>query len=316
MIPLNFAIGAGMGLLLTALFIGFDVLFRRFNLRAFNISIIGLFVGYLMGLALTLIFSAILDISAASVTLGPRTIEIIEIGLFLFGIYLGTIMTLRSSDEIYISIPFVKLTPKAEKKKDILLDSTVLSDPRLIDLCTTGLLDHQLILPRFLIKELYADTEGHDEAAKESAKRSLDVIEKLEDLPNLSLRYNDTDFPEEQQIVLKLLRLARLLDANIITADITRMQNAETNGTRFINMHALSTALKPLTESGKVMKIKIQRPGKEPRQGVGYLEDGTMVVVNGGGDFINQTIDVTVLSVNHTTSGRIIFCNLLEDSSQ
>ncbi|GAB5410927.1 MAG: TRAM domain-containing protein [Chlamydiales bacterium] len=312
MVPMNFAIGAIMGLILITLLIGFDTLFRRFNLRAFNISIVGLFIGYLMGLALTLIFSAILDISAASATLLPKTIEIIEIGLFLFGVYLGMIMTLRSSDEIYISIPFVKLTPKAEKKKDTIVDSTVLSDPRLIDLCTTGLLDHQLILPRFLIKEFYAEAEGPDENIKARANLSLEVIEKLENLPNLSLRYNDTDFPEEPQTVSKLLRLSRLLDANILTADITRMQNAATNGTRFINMHALSSALKPLTESGKTMKVKIQRPGKEPRQGVGYLEDGTMVVVNGGGDFLEKTIDVTVLSVNHTSSGRIIFCNVMD----
>ncbi len=310
---INFATGAAMGLLLIALLIGFDLLFRRFNLRAFNIAILGLFIGYLMGLALTLIFDAILDISAASLALGPRSAEIIKIGLFLFGTYLGTLMVLRSSDEIYVSIPFVKLTPKTEKRKDILIDASVLADPRLIDLCTTGIFDHQLILPRFVIKDLYANAEGGDEDLRERAQRSLEVIQKLEELPYLDLRYNETDFPEVPDTPAKLLRLARLLDTNFLTADITRIQSSATNGFRFINLHSLSSALKPLTATGELIKIKIQRYGKEPRQGVGYLEDGTMVVVNGGGDYIGETIDVQVLSVKHTSAGRMIFCNTMDE---
>lgn len=305
----NIAIGLSLGGALSLALIGFDLLFKRFNLRAFNIALIGLFVGYLMGQALVLVLSAILDISAASVHLDPRVLEGIKIVLFLFGIYLGTLMTLRASDELSISIPFIRFTPVLHKKKDLLIDSSLLSDARILDFAGSGLIDSHLIIPRFLIKEFYIQLESSDEQKRHPAKRSLEIVKKLEALPGLDLRFNETDFPEVKDPTTKMIRLARLLDANILTADITRVQMAAVDGIRFINIHTLSNALKPLMQAGEHIRIKIQRYGKEPRQGVGYLEDGTMVVVNGGGDYIGETIDAKVLSVKHTTSGRMIFCN-------
>lgn len=311
----NALIGIGIGLIFSLLLIGFDTLFRRFNLRSFNIVVIGIFIGYLMGQALLLIFDAILELSSISITFQPHTLEIIKIALFLFGTYLGTIMTLRASDELYVSIPFVKFAPSSEKKKDLLIDVSVLSDARIIDLAATGLLDHQLVIPRFIIKDLYAQSEVSDEISKSKARRALDVVKKLEAIPSLELRFNETDFPEVKDTTGKLTRLARLLDANILSADISRVQMASVEGIRIVNIHALSNALKPLMQTGEFIKIKIQRYGKEPRQGVGYLDDGTMVVVNGGGNYIGEVIDAQVLSVKHTSSGRMIFCNASDDES-
>ena len=150
-------------------------------------------------------------------------------------------------------------------------------------------------------------------SSKNKARRCLDVIKKLESVPALEIKINDTDFPDVKEMQGKLIRLARLLDANLLTADINRIQMASIEGIRVINMHALSNALKPLMQAGEYIKIKIQRYGKEPRQGVGYLDDGTMVVVNGGGNYIGETIEAKVLSVKHTTSGRMIFCNAVDD---
>jgi uncharacterized protein YacL len=311
----NAVIGIVLGAVFGLLLIGFDIAFKKFNLRSFNIAIIGIFIGYLMGQALVLVFDAILDISRVSIILQPQTLEIIKIALFLFGTYLGTIMTLRASDELYVSIPFIRFSPTTEKKKDLIIDSSVLSDARIIDAAATGLLDHQLIIPRFVIKELYALAEIGDEMTKVKARRSLEVIKKLETLPGLELRFNDTDFPDVKETQGKLLRLARLLDANLLTADISRIQMALIEGIRVINIHTLSNALKPLMQAGEFIEIKIQRYGKEPRQGVGYLDDGTMVVVNGGGNYIGDTIDAKVLSVKHTTSGRMIFCNAVDEDS-
>jgi uncharacterized protein YacL len=309
----NLGWGVLLGVILGCLLIGFDLLFKRFNLRAFNIAIVGLFVGYLMGQALVLILSAVLDISAASVHLKPQVLEVVKIALFLFGIYLGTLMTLRASDELYVSIPFVKFTPTAHKKKDLIVDGSVLSDARIIDMAASGIIDNHLIIPRFLIKELYAAAEGADEMTRRVAKRALEVAKKLEGMEELELRYNDTDFPDVKDPMSKMVRLARLIDANILTADISRIQMAAIEGVRVINLHSLSNALKPLMQAGEHIKIKIQRYGKEPRQGVGYLDDGTMVVVNGGGQYIGETIDAQVLSVKHTTSGRMIFCNASDE---
>jgi uncharacterized protein YacL len=310
----NIALGSGLGFSFGLLLIGFDTLFRRFNLRAFNIAILGMFLGYLMGQALVLILDSVLAINTAS-SLQPQTIQIIKISLFLFGIYLGTILTLKAADEIHVSIPFVKFAPLAQKKKDLLIDLSVLSDARVIDLASTGLLDHQLVIPRFLVKEVYTQSEIGDEMAKSRARRCLDIIKKLEAISTLELRYNDSDFPEIKEINGKLVRLARLLDANMLTSDTSRIQMASVEGIRIINLNTLSNALKPLMQTGEFIKIKIQRYGKEPRQGVGYLDDGTMVVVNGGGQFLGDTIDAQVLSVKHTSSGRMIFCNALDEEN-
>lgn len=314
--PVNLGLGILWGAVLGGALIGFDILFKRFNLRSFNIAILGLFFGYLMGQALVLIFNAVLDISTASIHLDAKILEIIKIALFLFGIYIGTLMTMRACDELYISIPFVRLAAIAQKKRDLVIDNSVLADARIIDLAASGLVDKHLIIPRFLVKDLYASAEVPDEMTRGKSKRALEVLKKLEAIPELELRYNETDFPEVKDPLAKMVRFARLLDANVLTADISRIQTAAIEGVRFINIHALSNALKPLMQAGEQIKIKIQRYGKEPRQGVGYLDDGTMVVVNGGGAFIGEVVDAQVLSVKHTSSGRMIFCNVLDEEGQ
>jgi len=311
----NALIGVLIGLIFGLLLIGFDTFFRRFNLRSFNIAIIGLFIGYLMGQALVLIFDSILDLSSMPRALTSQALEIIKIALFLFGTYLGAIMTLRASDEVYISVPFVKFAPTSQKKRDLLIDMSVLVDARIIDVCSTGILDHHLVIPRFVIKELYAQIETGDENSRKKAKRCLESVKKIEEMPHLNLRFNETDFPEIKDMTSKFIRLARLIDANILTADISRVQMASIEDVQIINLHSLSNALKPLMETGELIKIKVQRYGKEPRQGIGYLDDGTMVVVNGGGDFIGEIIDAQVLSVKHTSSGRMMFCNAFEEGA-
>lgn len=308
--------GVGVGLLFSLLLVSFDTLFKKLSLRTFNVAIVGIFVGYLMGQSLILLFNSVMDISRLSMLLQTPTIDVIKIGLLLFGTYFGTLTTLRAADEFYLSIPFVKFVPSAHKKKDLLIDFSALSDGRVIDLATTGLLDHQLVIPRFLIKEIYGQTEVGDEMSRSKARRALEVVKKLEGIPHLELRFNDTDFPEVKDLQGKLTRLARLLDANIITSDSSKLQTPYLEGIRTINLHALSSALKPLMQAGELIKIKIQRYGKEPRQGVGYLEDGTMVVVNGGGEYIGELIAAHVLSVKHTSSGRMIFCNVQEEDEE
>lgn len=309
----NALLGVGLGIGFTMLLYVFDTFFRRFNLRSFNVAVVGLFFGYLMGQALVLVLDAVVNLTAVSI-ISTQVLDLVKISIFLFGLYTGTLMTMRSSDEIHISIPFVKLSPLTHKKKDLLVDVSALADARIIDVATTGLFDSQLIIPRFAIKELYAQAEVGDEVNKAKARRALEVIKKLEGIPSLDLRFNDTDFPEVKDGTAKLIRLSRLLDSNILTADISRVQMSGLEGVRVINMHVLSNTLKPLMQTGEIIKIKIQRYGKEPRQGVGYLEDGTMVVVNGGGDFIGDIIDSQVLSVKHTSSGRMIFCNAFEEN--
>lgn len=308
----NLIVGLISGLVVGFILISTDVVLKRFNLRSFNIAVLGIFFGYLMGQALMLVLSSALDITTLAIT--PQAMTLIRTVVYLLSIYLAMVMTARASEELHVSIPFIKFKPTSLKKKDIVIDSSILMDSRIIDLATSGLLDNHLILPRFIMKELYAASESTDESAKARARRCLDVIKKLESIPTLDLRYADTDFPEIKEPMAKVIRLARLLDANVITADINRVQQASIEGIRVINIHMLSNALKPLTQTGEYINIKIQRYGKEARQGVGYLDDGTMVVVNGGAEYIGEIIKAQVLSVKHTSSGRMIFCNSTEES--
>lgn len=308
----HIGIGLLLGTALAGTLIGLDVFFRRFNLRSFNLAGLGLFFGFLFGKALVLVLGAILQISAPSIQIDATTLEILQITLFLFGVYMGTVFTLRAADEIHISIPFVRFAPQTQKRKDLLADLPLLCDARIVDLASSGLVDHQLIIPKFVTKELYELAESPEEASRHRGKRGLDVLKRLSSLPEFGLRHSDTDFPEVKDPLIKLLRLARLLDANILSGDTKSMQIPSAEGVKIVHLSALSNALKPLMQTGENIKIKIQRHGKEPRQGVGYLEDGSMVVVNGGGEFLGETIEVRVLSVKHTSSGRIVFCNALD----
>ncbi len=270
------------------------------KLLSFNTALLGLFIGYLMGLVLLSIFDLIVSLAS----LPQNTLlSSCEIAFFLVALSLGVILTTRGSKEFAFSIPFVKFSKVNPKTKEIILDITALSDPRIIDLAATGLLDGRLILPRFLLNDLYAQEEAHQQA--------LENLRKLKSFPELHLTFHDTDFSELKENNQKVLRLSRLLSADILMAG--QKLESPLDDAKIINLHALAIAFKPLMQRGEYLQTKIQRHGKEERQGVGYLEDGTMIVVNGGGDYIGKTIKACVLSIKHTTTGRMIFCNVASE---
>lgn len=302
-------VGSGMifGLMITAL----ARYFERFSLRVFNIAALGLIFGYIMGQGVLLILEAVLELAAMPIDLAA--LGLVKTLVFLACIYLSMVFTVRAAEEINLSIPFVQFNPNAQKKKDILADTSILLDTRLIDVAASGLLDNFLVIPRYLLNELHVQAESEDEMIKGRARRAIEVLKKLEAMPTLGMRYTDTDLPDIKDPVLKLSRVARLIDANVLTADISRIQQSEVEGVRIVNINSLANSLKPVAQAGEYITIKIQRYGKEPRQGVGYLEDGTMVVINGGAEFIGESIRARVLSVKHTSSGRMIFCNAAEE---
>lgn len=310
-IMINLGIGVACGLLFCFLLSLTDFMFQSISLKSMNLTAIGLLFGYILGQAMILAFSGLLGL--ASIVISPELLGLIQGVILLFSFYTGVHLTFRAAEEIYVSIPFVKLKPTTQKKKDFLLDISILTDSRMIDLVSSGFLDSHLILPRFVMKQLYEMAESQNEVQKSKARRALEVVKKMEEMSNLDLRYNETDFPEVKDIQGKLVRLARLLEANLLTADMSQIEQSSIEGVRVINIHTIAKALKPLTQSGEFIQIKVQRYGKEARQGIGYLDDGTMVVINGGAEFIGETIKVQVLSVKHTSSGRMIFCNATEE---
>ncbi|MFA6916651.1 MAG: hypothetical protein WC222_09660 [Parachlamydiales bacterium] len=311
-LPAYILIGGISGLFFALLLIGLEILVKKTaTLRGYNVLTIGLLFGILLGTTIQGLLGVIL--TSTNFALSPQITAVLHAVIYLASCYFAVILTAQASQELYISIPFLKFKPTTPAKKDLLLDISVLHDPRLIDLAASGLLDNLVLLPNFIVKELQEQCEDNeDDIVRTRARRSLEVIDKLEALPHLNLRYTDVDFHEIKDPITHLARVARHLDCNILTADINRVQQANIEGLRIVNIHSLSNALKPLTQTGEYMGIKIQRYGKEARQGVGYLDDGTMVVVNGGAAFIGDTIRTQVLSVKHTSSGRMIFCNALD----
>jgi uncharacterized protein YacL len=276
-----------------------DSILKQLSLQKLNLFLFGTLVGYFLYKASSYFLSPFIEN-----LLFPFE-NITALGLLLISSYLGISITFRSQQELAISLPFIRLKSTQGSQRLLIMDTSLVLDQRFIDLATTGLLDNCLILPKFILQEI--------QQSKQS-KQGLDVIKRLEDMEHISLTHNNTDFTDLEEPKEKLTRLANLLSASVLTGDPSPLQHRSASETvRFISISALATALKPTNQTGDFIQIKIQRYGKEPRQGIGYLDDGTMVVINGGGDFIGKIIKASVLSVKHSSTGRIIFCNVSEE---
>lgn len=306
------ALGAVSGLLLSGLLFFIERLFKKNALLSLNLIALGLLFGFVAAKAILLFFDAL--VGSDLIQISSQASSFISLCVYLSSAYLGIVFTKQSAEEINFSVPFIKFNAIQQKKKDILVDPLTLLDPRLIDLANSGLLDHQLLIPRYAIKELQIQSETGDDAAKFKAKKALEALRKLESTPNLELRYTNKNSPDIQDHHLKLVKIARQSDANILTADLSKIHQSEMEGLKVIDINFLSHVLKPTTTAGEHLQIKVLRYGKEPRQGVGYLDDGTMVVINGGAEFMGQTIKALVLSVKSTPAGRMIFCNTTEET--
>jgi len=296
-----------LGIFTLALCFIFENLLKKTKLLSFNSTALGLFVGIFLGKSFSLIIDQVIPQSLNSMILS----SFIKFPFFLTGVYLGTILTVKNAEQIYFSIPFIRLNHKKTNKKSLLLSSSALADPRVIDLFSSGIIDH-IIVPKFIIEKAQSSIE--DESEDQNYRKILGVCKKLQEIPNLEIEFSDLNFSDISEDE-KLSRTAKITDSKILTADINNTKEKCSSDIPIINIHSLSNALKPLMFAGERLQITIQRCGKEPRQGVGYLEDGAMVVVNGGGDFIGEKIETTVLSVKHTSSGRIIFCNAVEKNA-
>lgn len=309
-LPANILLGILLGCGFSLGMIALEKAFKNVGIRSLTTLIFGSFLGVLFAQGILLLFDPLLKISSSSL---PYK-EILSTVIYLGSVYLSLIIVAKGSDQIYFSIPFVKFQAMQENKKDFLLDSSVLCDTRLIDLAASGLVNNLLVMPRFVLNQLHAQYEKGGEIEKHRAKRCLETLKKLQQMPALALRYHEGEMPGSESEMEKVLQLARSIDANVFTSDMSEIQQSTVQDITVVRFQKLCQTLKPLAYSGEQLSIKVQRYGKEPRQGVGYLEDGTMVVVNGGAEFIGETILAQVLSVKHSQSGRIIFCNALEDS--
>jgi uncharacterized protein YacL len=196
-----------------------------------------------------------------------------------------------------------------------ILDTSVIIDGRIADLCDTGFMDGTLVIPQFVLKELQLVADSSDSMKRNRGRRGLDILQKIQKMNGVDVVISDLDFPEVREVDLKLIELARNLPAKIVTNDFNLNKVAQLRGVAVLNINELANALKPVVLPGEIMKVFILKEGKEYNQGVAYLDDGTMVVVDNARKMISKTIDIVVTSVLQTTAGKMIFGRYLDPTS-
>ena len=188
-----------------------------------------------------------------------------------------------------------------------ILDTSVIIDGRIADVCETGFVDGTLVIPQFVLKELQLVADSADSMKRNRGRRGLDILQKIQKMSGVEVSISDLDFPDVREVDLKLIELARALQGKIVTNDFNLNKVAQLRGVDVLNVNELANSLKPVVLPGEVMKVFILKEGKEYNQGVAYLDDGTMVVVDNARRMISKTIDIVVTSVLQTTAGKMIF---------
>jgi uncharacterized protein YacL len=204
---------------------------------------------------------------------------------------------------------------QAAATRKFVLDQSALEDGRIIDLARTGLFDGQIIIPAFLPQELKTQSEVGDETSKARARRALESLRRLESLPRFTMQSKEIPVIDTCDLNEKLALTAKRLNATLLTNEMPTGRPDGEQGL-YLAVDTIASALRPAIPKGEVLTIKIQRLGKEPKQGIGYLEDGTMVVVNGGGDYLGRGVRTQVLSQKYSSSGKIVFCNVREEDDE
>jgi uncharacterized protein YacL len=189
-----------------------------------------------------------------------------------------------------------------------ILDTSVIIDGRIADICETGFLEGTLVAPQFVLRELQQVADSSDSLKRNRGRRGLDILQKIQKMGGVTVQIVETDFPEVREVDLKLIELARRMSGKIVTNDFNLNKVAQLRGVEVLNINELANSLKPVVLPGEVMRVFMLKEGKESGQGVGYLDDGTMVVVDQGRKALGKTIEVTVTSVLQTTAGKMIFC--------
>jgi len=231
----------------------------------------------------------------------------------LFG-YSGLLLGLRKGRDFTLS-GIIKSFKGREGEENLkVIDTSVIIDGRIADVCEAGFIDGAFVLPQFILQELQHIADSSDSLKRERGRRGLDVLHKIQKMSNITVKIVDEDFPKIKEVDTKLVALAKMLGAKIITNDFNLNKVAELQGVSVLNINELANALKPVVLPGENMKVFIIKEGKESNQGVAYLEDGTMVVVDNARKLINKNVTVTVTSVLQTTAGRMIFTRLNEEA--
>ncbi|MEM9825478.1 MAG: PIN domain-containing protein [Planctomycetota bacterium] len=268
-------------------------------------TITAIYFGVLIGVLLTYVMGA-----ALAPLLGQNFVgTAIQMILALVLCYICTSVLLQTKDDFRFLIPYVEFVREVKGFKPLVLDTSVVIDGRIADLVATGIFDNQLIMPRFALLELQAIADSGDKLRRTRGRRGLDVLNRMRSDDNVDLMIFDRDLPElaGQTVDLKLVLLAKHLEGKVVTGDFNLNKVAKLHNVPVVNLNEISNALRPIFLPDETFKLRVIKPGEGPEQGVGYLDDGTMVVVEGGRDKIGQELEVRVTSTLQTNAGKMIF---------
>src|SRR5208283_2662447 len=296
-------IGMMMGFGFGGLMVAVDEMLKGFSLRAFSATTFGLLLGTVVAL--------LVDRSGLFENADPNVQWLIRLSLFLGFGYIGIILAMRSNKEDFsLIIPYVRFAPQNKPDNLLLLDTSVIIDGRIADLIETGFLEGLIVVPRFVLKEIQQIADSTDAIKRARGRRGLEMLNRLQRNAHTEVRIHDGDFPEETEVDVKLIHLARNLNARLFTNDYNLAKFAELQQINYVNLHEIAKCLKVILLPGETLQLKIVREGKDKGQGIGYLPDGTMVVVSNGQSHIGQQVEVQVLSLLQTGAGVIVFAEI------
>jgi uncharacterized protein YacL len=291
---------AGVGALIGLGIILFEWRLRRVSLK----RLIGAAVGSVLGIFGAYLFSLVIRNSIAP----GHTQSFLQILVMLLMAYVGLVVGSNKGDLLNLAaLGGVFGGEKQGKKSYKILDTSVIIDGRIADIAETGFLDGVIVTPQFVLRELQLVADSADSLKRNRGRRGLDILQRLQKIPSLQIQIVEDDFPAVREVDLKLIELAKLYEGKIITNDFNLNKVAQLQGVAVLNINELANSLKPIVLPGEAMRVFILKEGKEYNQGVAYLDDGTMVVVDNARKMIGKTIDISVTSVLQTTAGKMIF---------
>ncbi len=272
--------------------------------RATLKRLIGAAVGSIMGIIGAVLISHMLT----DTVFDTNSLSFIKLFILFLMAYVGLVVGANKGDLLNLSaLGGVFGGERPPKKSYKILDTSVVIDGRIADICETGFLDGQLVIPHFVLRELQQVADSADSLKRNRGRRGLDILQRIQKMAGINVQFVENDYPQIREVDMKLIELARELDAKIVTNDFNLNKVAQLRGVEVLNINELANALKPVYLPGETMKVFILKEGKEFNQGIAYLDDGTMVVVDNARKMIGKTVESSVTSVLQTTAGKMIF---------
>ena len=291
-----------IGLSIGALVVLVDILLKGFSLRGLSAVSFGLAVGALI--------SYLVGTSPLFDRGDEQNVFIARLALFLSCTYICAVIALRGKDEFNLVIPYVRFVPHEVDVPLVVVDTSVLIDGRIAKVCETGFFSSALVIPSFVLRELQAVAASSDPIKQARGRRGMEVLNELRRIKHLDIRTPESQVSRRQDVDAKLVFLAQSMRAKLLTTDFNLTKLAEFQGVQCLNLNQLAKSLRPELVLGELLTLELSRPGKEDGQAVGYLDDGSMVVVVDGRNHLGRRVEVEVTSVLPTSGGKMVFARL------